>query len=178
MKETKASPYLQHLQRNAFFYLQILAMILLVIALLQPFWKTKALAGEQIVFIVDTSATMEVSLSDTTLFDQHKKDMLVLIEQLAGKPLTIITTGNQPTVIVRQETNYNLIKNEIEKLEVAYEFENMSKSLDFAQSFFQDKATSVYIFTDELDRQTLAPSIRKCNVECEWIENRCSKHIH
>ena len=155
MKETKASPYLQHLQRNALFYLQILAMVLLVIALLQPFWKTKALAGEQIVFIVDTSATMEVSLSDTTLFDQHKKDMLVLIEQLAGKPLTIITTGNQPTVIVRQETNYNLIKNEIEKLEVAYEFENMSKSLDFAQSFFQDKATSVYIFTDQLDRQTL-----------------------
>ena len=155
MKETKASPYLQHLQRNALFYLQILAMILLVIALLQPFWKTKALAGEQIVFIVDTSATMEVSLSDTTLFDQHKKDMLVLIEQLAGKPLTIITTGNQPTVIVRQETNFNFIKNEIEKLEVAYEFENMSKSLDFAQSFFQDKATSVYIFTDKLDRQTL-----------------------
>lgn len=155
MKETKASPYLKHLQRNALFYLQILAMVLLVIALLQPFWKTKALAGEQIVFIVDTSATMEVSLSDTTLFDQHKKDMLVLIEQLAGKPLTIITTGNQPTVIVRQEKNYNLIKNEIEKLEVAYEFENMSKSLDFAQSFFQDKATSVYIFTDQLDRQTL-----------------------
>lgn len=79
MKETKASPYLQHLQRNALFYLQILAMILLVIALLQPFWKTKALAGEQIVFIVDTSATMEVSLSDTTLLINIRKICLCLL---------------------------------------------------------------------------------------------------
>ena len=69
MRETKASPYLQHLQRNALFYLQMIAMILLVFALLQPFWKTKALAGEQIVFIVDTSATMEVQTNETTLFD-------------------------------------------------------------------------------------------------------------
>ncbi|SER61370.1 BatA and WFA domain-containing protein [Psychrobacillus sp. OK032] len=155
MRETKASPYLQHLQRNALFYLQMIAMILLVLALLQPFWKTKALAGEQIVFIVDTSATMEVQTNETTLFDTHKKQMLQLTESLSGKPLTIITTGNEPTVVVRAETNIDQIKSEIDKLEVSYEEENMSKSLDFAQSFFQQKATSVYIFTDVLDRQEL-----------------------
>lgn len=155
MKETKASPYLQHLQRNALFYLQMLTMILLVIALLQPFWKTKGLSGEQIVFIVDTSATMEVNTNNATLFEQHKKQMSSLVEELSGKPLTVITTGNQPKVIVRQETNLNRIKNEISKLEVSYEEENMLKSLDFAQSFFQNKPTSVYIFTDHLDRKSL-----------------------
>ncbi|WP_313891447.1 BatA and WFA domain-containing protein [Psychrobacillus sp.] len=155
MKETKASPYLQHLQRNALFYLQMLAMLLLVLALLQPFWKTKALAGEQIVFIVDTSATMAVASDNTTLFEKHKKEMMTLVDQLSGKPLTIITTGNQPSVIVRQETNLGLIKEELAKLEISYEEENMSKSLDFAQSFFQNKETSVYIFTDQLDRQSL-----------------------
>ncbi|MEI4771815.1 BatA and WFA domain-containing protein [Psychrobacillus sp. FJAT-51614] len=155
MKETKASPYLKHLQRNALFYLQMLAMILLVIALIQPFWKTKALVGEQALFIVDTSATMEVNTNGTSLFEQHKKDMLSLVEQLSGKPLTIITTGNQPKVIARQETNLNQIKNTINDLEVSYEEESMSKSLDFAQSFFQNKATSVYIFTDKLDKQSL-----------------------
>ncbi|KQL36626.1 BatA and WFA domain-containing protein [Psychrobacillus sp. FJAT-21963] len=155
MKETKASPYLKHLQRNALFYLQMLAMILLVIALLQPFWKTKSLAGEQALFIVDTSATMEVNTNGTSLFEQHKKDMLTLVEQLSDKPLTIITTGNQPVVIARQETNLNEIKNIINDIEVSYEEESMSKSLDFAQSFFHNKATSVYIFTDQLDKQSL-----------------------
>ena len=156
MKETKASPYLQHLQRNALFYLQMLAMLLLVLALLQPYWKTKAIAGEQIVFIVDTSATMKVNAKDSTsLFEQHRSKMLELVEQLSGKPLTLITTGNEPAVLLRQEKNIEQMIKEIKKLEISYEAENMSKSLDFAQSFFQDKATSVYIFTDELERQSL-----------------------
>lgn len=155
MKETKASPYLQHLQRNALFYLQMLAMILLVIALIQPFLKKEALAGEQIVFIVDTSATMEVNVDDAILFNKHKQEMLELVEQLSGKPLTLITTGNEPVAALRQETNINEIKRVINKLEVTYEDENLSKTLDFAQSFFQNKATAVYVFTDQIDRQTL-----------------------
>lgn len=156
MKETKASPYLQHLQRNALFYLQMLAMLLLVLALLQPYWKTKALAGEQIVFIVDTSATMKVNANNNlSLFEQHRGKMLELVDQLSGKPLTLITTGNEPAILLRQEINTEQMKKEINKLEISYEAENMSKSLDFAQSFFQNKATSVYIFTDDLDRQSL-----------------------
>lgn len=134
----------------------MLAMLLLVLALLQPYWKTKAIAGEQIVFIVDTSATMNVSANNSSsLFEQHREKMLELVEQLSGKPLTLITTGNEPTVLLRQEMNTEQMIKEINKLEISYEAENMSKSLDFAQSFFQNKATSVYIFTDELERQSL-----------------------
>ena len=155
MKETKASPYLQHLQKNALFYLQMLAMILLVLALLQPFWKKEALAGEQVIFVVDTSASMKVNVNGTDLFDRHKQEMLDLVEQLSGKPFTLITTGNEATAILRQETNIKQIKNEINKLEVTYEDEAFSKGLDFTQSFFQNKDTSVYVFTDQLDRQTL-----------------------
>ena len=155
MKETRASPYLQHLQRNALFYLQMLAMILLIIALIQPYWKTKGLAGEQLIFIVDTSASMTINSQDTNLFEKHKKEMLELVEQSSNKPITIIATGDQPTALVRKETNQEQIKKEITKLEVNFEHENMPKTLDFAQSFFQDKSTSVYIFTDKLDRQSL-----------------------
>lgn len=156
MKETKASPYLQHLQRNTLFYLQMLAMLLLVLALLQPYWKTKSIAGEQIVFVVDTSATMKVNVNNaTSLFEQHRSKMLELVEELSGKPLTLITTGNEPVVLLRQEKNTEQMIKEINKLEISYEAENMSKSLDFTQSFFQDKATSVYIFTDDLERQSL-----------------------
>ncbi len=155
MKETKASPYLKHLQKNALLYLQMLAMLLLVFALLQPFWKTEALAGEQVIFLVDTSATMETTVNGESLLEKHKKEMMALSEQLSGKPFTLITTGNQPKVVVRQSTNIHEIQGEIEKLQITYEEENMPKSLDFAQSFFQQKATSVYVFTDQLDKQSL-----------------------
>ena len=155
MKETRASPYLQHLQKNALFYLQMLAMILLVLALIQPFWKKEALAGEQVIFVVDTSASIEVNINNTNLFNRHKQEMLQMVDQLSGKPFTLITTGNEPTAVLRQETNIKHIKNAINKLEVTYDDEVFSKTLDFTQSFFQTKDTSVYVFTDNLDRQTL-----------------------
>ncbi|SDM48692.1 von Willebrand factor type A domain-containing protein [Psychrobacillus sp. OK028] len=172
MKETKASPYLQHLQRNALFYLQMLAMLLLVLALIQPYWKTKAIVGEQIVFIVDTSATMNVNTNNSTpLFEEHKDKMLQLVEQLSGKPLTLITTGNEPTVLLRQEMNTEQMIKEINKLEINYETENMSKSLDFAQSFFQNKATSVYVFTDKLDRKNLPLQYENVSWNIEALES-------
>ena len=98
---------------------------------------------------------METTVEGESLLEIHKKEMLQLTEQLSDKPFTLITTGNQPKVVVRQSTDIQEIKEAIEKLALTYEEENMPKSLDFAQSFFQQKATSVYVFTDRLEKQVL-----------------------
>ncbi len=60
MRETKVSPYLKNLQRNALFYLQMAALLLLLFILLAPFMtKEEAIHGHTIV-VVDTSASMLV----------------------------------------------------------------------------------------------------------------------
>lgn len=155
MKETKASPYLQHLQRNALFYLQMLALLLFVFALLQPFWKTKAIAGEQIIWIVDTSASMLAEKDGKSVFDLHIEEMNGLSDQLAGKPLTLLTTGEEPKVVLRDETNINEVQKAIQSLEVSYENEQLPKVLDFAQTLLADKATTIYLFTDSVDRMDI-----------------------
>ena len=155
MKETKVSPYLQNLQRNALFYLQMLALILLMFALLYPYLKSQAIAGEHIIWVVDTSATMLATADDESVFDKHKKEMMTLSEQLAGKPLTLMTTGEEPTILLRDETNMSIIKSTIDKLAVQYEQENLPKMLDFTKSLLKDKETSIYLFTDHVERREL-----------------------
>ncbi|WP_342541875.1 BatA and WFA domain-containing protein [Paenisporosarcina sp. FSL H8-0542] len=155
MKETKVSPYLQYLQRNALFYLQMLTLLLLMFALLQPYLKSQAIAGEHIIWVVDTSATMLATANGETVFEQHKKEMNALSEQLAGKPLTLITTGEEPTILLRDETNVNVIKSTIDKLEVQYEQENLPKMLDFTKSLLNGKETAIYLFTDHVERNEL-----------------------
>lgn len=155
MKETKVSPYLQNLQRNALFYLQMLALILLMFALLQPYLKSQAIAGEHIIWVVDTSATMLANANGESVFDKHKKEMMTLSEQLAGKPLTLMTTGEEPTILLRDETNVSIIKSTIDKLTVQYEQENLPKMLDFTKSLLKDKETSIYLFTDHVERSEL-----------------------
>lgn len=173
MQETKASPYLKHLQKNALLYLQLLALILFVLALMNPFVKTTEIAGEQSIWIIDTSATMLAKNGERTTFDQHKEEMKSLASALSGRPLTIITTGDEPKAILRQETKAAVIHNAIENLEVTYEEEQLPKAIDMATAFIGESATSIYLFTDSVERGELPIESEKLT----WVVKGASKEI-
>lgn len=154
MQETRVSPYLKHLQKNALLYLQLLALLLLVLALINPYMKKSTIVGAQTIFIVDTSATMLAGKEQST-FDAHKKEMQSLVEQLNGRPVTLITTGNSPQAVLQQETNVKTIEQTIQDLHVTYETAQINKALDVAQAFVGDSQTSIYVFTDALDKKQL-----------------------
>jgi hypothetical protein len=157
MKETKASPYLKKLQKNALLFLQVAALLLFVFALMNPYRTSSVITGQQVIFVVDTSASM-LAGQDEALFDLHKKELQKLVEQAEGKEITVVATGNQPNVIVRNETKANAVKQAIEKLEITYESPHMSNVLDVVQSFIGTIPTSVYIFTDVLDKASIPVS--------------------
>lgn len=173
MQETKASPYLKHLQKNALLYLQLLALILFVFALMNPFVKTTELAGEQSIWIVDTSATMLAGKEDQSTFERHRKEMKELVSSLSGRPVTIITTGDEPKAIVRQETDTTVIQNAIDSLEVVYEEAQLPKAVDIAQAFIGDTTTSIYLFTDSVERGELP--IKSEHVK--WIVKGAEKDL-
>ncbi len=154
MQETRVSPYLKHLQKNVLLYLQLLALLLLVLALMNPYIKKSTIVGAQTIFIVDTSATMLAGKEQST-FDAHKQEMLNLMDELNGRPVTLITTGATPKAVLQQETNTSEIKKAIQDLQVTYETAEMNKALDVAQAFVSDTPTSIYVFTDTLDKKQL-----------------------
>lgn len=172
MQETRVSPYLKHLQKNALLYLQLLALLLLMLALMNPFIQQSKIAGSQVVFIVDTSATMLAGKEQAT-FELHKQEMLSLINDLNGRPITLIVTGHAPTAVLQQETNINAIEQVIQALQVTYETAQMPKALDVAQAFIGDSPTSVYIFTDTLDKMQLP--VEKETVQ--WIVKGAAKDL-
>ena len=154
MRETKASPYLKKLQKNALLFLQVAALLLFVFALMNPYRTSSVITGQQVIFVVDTSASMLVG-EDEALFDLHKKELQKLAQQAEGREITVVATGNQPNVIVRNETKVNTVKQAIEQLEITYESAHMSNVLDVVQSFIGTIPTSVYIFTDVLDKAAI-----------------------
>ena len=172
MQETRVSPYLKHLQKNALLYLQLLALLLLVLALMNPYLKKSTIAGAQTIFIVDTSATMLAGKEQST-FEAHKKEMLSLVEQLGGRPVTLITTGNTPQAVLQQETNTKDIEQAIQDLQVTYETAQMNKALDVAQAFVGDTQTSIYVFTDALDKKQLP--MEKDSVK--WLVHGAAKDL-
>lgn len=155
MRETKVSPYLKNLQRNALFYLQMASLLLLLFSLLAPFIKTEQAVNGQTILIVDTSASMLASKEEESLFEKHKVAMKELATKRAGQPITIVTTGKEPTTFLRDETNLEVVLSAIDKLEITYEHEYMENAIEFTDSLAAEGDAVIHIFTDALDRSRI-----------------------
>lgn len=154
MKEIQASPYLKKLQHHLLFYLQLAALILCVFGLLQPYIESETVQGNELIFIVDTSAMMLAG--SPSRFDQQKIKMSELVDQAGGKPVTIIKTGQTPEIAVREERDQQTLLKNIEQLDISYEEARMDQTILFAESLVKDESTVIHIFTDALAREALA----------------------
>ena len=152
MRETKVSPYLKNLQKNALFYLQMAALLLLLFILLGPFINKEETSNGETIIIVDTSASMLAGKEGKSIFEEHKAAIRELADKRAGQPMTIVTTGKEPAAIIREETDPGVIIEAIENLEVTYEQEFMEHAIEFAHSIAADNEADIHIFTDSLDR--------------------------
>ncbi|WP_438316671.1 vWA domain-containing protein [Sporosarcina sp. FA9] len=167
MRETKVSPYLKNLQRNALFYLQMLALLLFVFLLLGPFVDQEESMSDHVIFIVDTSASMLVEKKDGTLFSEHQEQMKKLVVGQVDQAVTLITTGKEPTAILREETDTQKVLDAIGNLAVSYEHEFMDRAIEFAQSIAASNSADIHVYTDSFDRATVPEGDGKIG----WIVN-------
>jgi hypothetical protein len=156
LNEWQASPWLKKLQQNLLFWLQILALILLMFALVRPFWLQKDLQGEHLIFIIDPSATMSAQYEDTTRFDYAKEQLLDLAGKLSGQEVTLIKAGEKPEILISKETDKGTIKKSINELQLSYEHDMMEKAVNLAVSLSTGKDTSIHIFSDSVTKDVLA----------------------
>lgn len=155
MRETKVSPYLKNLQKNALFYLQMAALLLLLFILLAPFITKEEVISGQTIIVVDTSASMLVEKDGISLFDKHKEAIRKLVHERSAQPITIVSTGKEPMTVIREEKNAEEVISAINQLKVSYEHEFMERAIEFTQSIAADSEVDIQIFTDSLGQQTL-----------------------
>lgn len=155
MKEMQASPYLKKLQQHALFYIQLAALLLLVLALMNPFFKSQSLEGGEFIFVIDTSASMLAG--SPSALEQHKEVMKDLAVRTQGKPVTIINAGSNPEVLVSKVQSEPDLIRAIEGIAPGYESSQMEKTILFAETLLEENSGAIHIFTDSLDRSVLTP---------------------
>ncbi|WP_033541328.1 vWA domain-containing protein [Planococcus sp. CAU13] len=154
MKEMQASPYLKKLQHHLLFYLQLAALLLLVLALLGPYVKSESLDGGEFIFIIDTSASM---LAGTpSQLEQQKEEMKELAAKAQGKPVTIINAGATPEILASKEVSERNLQQAIDDITATYESPQIEKTILFAETLTEDEAAVIHIFTDALDRSVVS----------------------
>lgn len=175
LNEWQASPWLKKLQQNLLFWLQLLALLLLMLALVKPFWFENALRGDHLILIIDPSASMTAELENSSRFDIAKKRSLELVEMLDGQEVTVIKAGEKPEILLNQETDPTEIHKLINGIEISYEHEQMEKAMNLALSLSSGKDTSIHIFSDGVTRQQVNELMKDQYVEVhnfgQMVEN-------
>ncbi|MBD7907282.1 vWA domain-containing protein [Sporosarcina gallistercoris] len=154
-REENVSPFIRNLQRNALFYLQLLALLVFVWMMLEPFTKHSGTEGIPLVFIVDSSATMLATPKDSTLFEMNQAEMEKLLESAEGRPISVVITGKEPEFAIQNSDSHAAIQ-VIEDLTVRYEQNHMETSIELVKSMYSEHGAEVHIFTDSLERTALS----------------------
>ncbi|MDD9312828.1 VWA domain-containing protein [Cytobacillus firmus] len=155
LNEWQASPWLKKLQQNLLFWLQLLALLLLMLALVRPFWLEDSLKGEHIIIIIDPSASMSAESGGKSRFEIAKEEMLDLAGKLNGQQVSLIKAGEKNEILLSREDDLNAIRRTIEGLELTYEHENMEKAVLLAGSLSSGGDAALHIFSDSAGKKDL-----------------------
>jgi hypothetical protein len=87
----------QRLRQNILLFLQLLAILLLVLALLRPGFRGSDLVGDRFIFLLDTSASMSATDVGSSRLEDAKKKAKRLIEQMKSRDVAMImSSSNSP----------------------------------------------------------------------------------
>lgn len=160
LRESEANRPWQKLRSSLLLLLQLLVAALLVFALLRPFAATGADPSRPLIVVLDRSASMEAAYDDggssgrdgraTSLLEEAASRIVRDVrEQPAGRPVTIVTAGTEPDVIVARETNRSAIESALEQTAVDYGRIAYKETLSLAAALSRDNPQAeVRLYTD------------------------------
>ncbi len=151
LRDLEASAPFRRLKPNLLLLLQILAILLLALALAKPVRTILATGYERNVLILDVSASMQVRDLPGARFTGAKHAALAEIEALQpGQQAMVIASGHEARVLVPFTEEKRVLRQAIQGLEALDVEGRMTDALRLAQANLQQggRPAVVHVFTD------------------------------
>lgn len=156
LQEWESDRWWKKLQKNLLLLLQLLILFFLIFALTRPYLVGEEVSGNHVVIVFDSSATMMAEQDGDTRFTRAKQQAQDLINQLEnGHKVSLVHAQQVPELLAANQTDHADVRDEIRELQMSYQHENLSDSIQLAQSLIQQDTGEIHIFTDNLDKQSL-----------------------
>lgn len=119
VRDVEANAPWQKLRRNILLVLQLLLLLALIAALARPYLLTTGITGNNLIVIVDRSASMAATDAGGTRLAAAKREALRLIDQLPDNGrATVIAVGGQMEVPVSASSDRRELRQAVEGLEI------------------------------------------------------------
>ncbi len=140
--------------------IRVWVLLLVALAIMHPVLKSNHLASlalaaseRHVVLLVDRSFSMAQQIGTHSAFEQVREGIRQIIDTLNdGDKVSLLAFSDQPEWIIREPSfNFDSVRSELVKLEVAHRNTDVISALCEAASFVSKSKTAkreVYIFTD------------------------------
>ena len=97
----------QRLRQSILLFLQLLLIALIMLACLRPSWRGKQLSGNRFIFLVDTSASMSATDTETSRLELAKQRIKQLVENEMGSGDTAMVISFSDITRIEHEFSHD-----------------------------------------------------------------------
>ena len=167
LKDMEATTPWQRLKKNLLLFLQLLAAVLLVMALSRPYLPVAGGLEKQLLVVLDASASMMASDVTPSRWGMAQKEVEKLIDRLGpGEKMTLIKMGEQPEVLQAASGDKNELRRALRDAQLETGRADLEAALSLIASLSRDSRDIMLLIVS--DGKTLPmehdPGI-KCPVE-------------
>lgn len=163
-ENVQASTPWEKFRNNILMYMQIAALLLLILALMSPYITGSGSEYSNVLIIIDNSASMSGLYSeDESKLDVAKEQAADYVNSNDGTRYTIMTVSNTPELIISGSDDKGRVSDAVNNIETT----DIAGSIDQAASMVQSlvaawKSYKVIAFTDS--------SANMQNINCEVVD--------
>ncbi|MCC6511635.1 MAG: BatA and WFA domain-containing protein, partial [Pirellulaceae bacterium] len=158
--EQKPRAWWQQLRHILSLLLQLLRLLLMVFALLDPLWHWQKTQGRKVLVVLDNSASMAAMDKGQTRLDAAKRAAVAVVRSLrVGDEMAILSAGGKPEVAIGLTDHARSLLETIAKLSQTDAPSALSETVTAARRLLvNDSRSTIYVLTDGCDEATAALS--------------------
>ena len=178
IEDMKANTPFQRFRRNLLLPLQIIFLILAIFALARPFWRGAASASQNVILIIDGSASMKATDLGKTRFEMAKSAAARIVDDLSdGGRMMIVEAVSSPRIISDFTADRLQLRNAISKIRPVDSPTDLNRAIQLASSLAKNQQNSEIILLSDgagknnlLDPANISP-IRFVGFGKETVDN-------
>ncbi|MBI2204079.1 MAG: VWA domain-containing protein [Candidatus Rokubacteria bacterium] len=169
LRDREASAFFQRLQRDPLLLLQVLALLMLSLALARPALTVMGVGAQKVVVVLDASASMKSRDVAPSRFAVARSEAVSLVSRLGeGAEVMVIEAGVQPRVIVPLGRDRDRAIAGIRAMHARDLPNRLTEAVRTARALVgDDPRAQIHVFTD--GAYTLAESPETSDGRIRWV---------
>lgn len=148
--DVRANALWQRLRFNWLMILQLIAVLLLLMALARPMIKGHGIAGQTVVFVLDASASMKASDVKPDRFAEAKRRIQRWLNDLSARDhAALIAVSTEPKVIAPLSTDHKRLMDTLERLRATDGPSDLGTALRLAVALVENRPNAQIVLISD-----------------------------